>query len=245
MQISSLLLSLLISSLVGCAGHPAPEPTESVAVYSAPQEPRLIANDLLPKFKYSMIMPPAKGSRAQKKDEAELRKRQAERTPADCARANTEVHANLDHLFGPINGPLTAEEVEPLKDFFEKIRNDADFYIQTLKKEFPRERPFVYMKDLEPCVPKELTGAYPSGHATISKLEAMILGDLYPRRKSAFLARADVIAGDRVLAGMHHPTDIQAGKMLGARLYRKFRQSPAYDALFQDIWRTVHVADHR
>jgi acid phosphatase (class A) len=238
MKISNVSLFGLVFALAGCASHPTPVPqvvadaTTGMAMHPVPSQPTLIAADLLPEFKKGLALLPAAGSKLQKKDEAELRDRQAKRTAADCTRANSEVHVSLGAFFGAPNGPLSASEVEPLTDFFDQIRNDADFYIQLLKKEFARPRPFTYIQGIEPCVPKEVTGAYPSGHAALSTLYAKILSDLYPKRVAAFRARAAIIASDRILGGVHHPSDIRAGKALGEAIYKKLKASTKYQALF-------------
>lgn len=38
--------------------------------------------------------------------------------------------------------------------------------------------------------------------------------------------RADLIAEDRVLAGVHHPSDIEAGKKLGDAVFKKLLSNP-------------------
>jgi acid phosphatase (class A) len=109
-----------------------------------------------------------------------------------------------------------------------QVRNDADYFIQRLKIDFPRQRPFLYVPGLEPCVLKEVTGAYPSGHAAISRLQALILSRLYPERSQALFARARAIGQSRVLSGMHHPSDIRAGEELAEKLYGEFGKSESF-----------------
>ncbi len=245
MKMSTEIVAALVLVLSGCASHPAPEaaPAAPVAIHPAPKEPSLIADDLLPEFKKGIVLPPAAGSDLQKKDEAELRDRQAKRSAEDCTRANAEVYVSLGGFFGPPNGPLSASEVEPLAEFFSQIRNDTDFYIQLLKKEFPRPRPFTYISGLEPCVLKEVTGAYPSGHAALARLYEKILSELYPKRAKVLQERAEVIATDRILGGVHHPTDVRAGKELGEAVYRTLKKSKKYRDLFAAAKKSVAASD--
>lgn len=224
----------LLVCLIALFGANANAASDSV-IHPAPKTPRLMKANLLPEFKKGMTLPPVKGSEAQTADEVELLKRQKERDQKSCDRAQSEVFVSLASFYGQPYGPLSEAEVTSLAPFFDQVRNDGDYYIQLLKKEFPRQRPFLYMQDLTPCVPKEVTGAYPSGHATLAKLYALILSDLFPTQKKTFEERANVIATDRVLSGMHHPTDIQAGAQLGERLYQELKKSPSYQKLFKTL----------
>lgn len=218
-------------AFLGCASPSSPRDSGTgIANHPQPKEPRLIAADLLPSFKKAIVPPPAAASEAQARDEEVLLKFQRERKSSECERAKSEVYVSVGNFFGKPYGTLTDAEVESLDDFFGQVRNDADYYIQLLKKEFPRPRPFSYLKAIEPCVPKEVTGAYPSGHATLARLYALILSDLFPARRTDFFVRGEMIATDRILSGMHHPSDIQAGKSLADQIYPVLKKSAGYRA---------------
>ena len=208
---------------------------DGTVIHPAPKEPKYISNSLLPNFKQQLTPPPGKTDKAQQNDETELLALQKLRSSEDCKRATTEVMVSVNSFFGPPYGPLTSQTAKDLAPFFEQIRNDADYYIQILKKEYPRQRPFLYMKDIKPCVAKEVTGAYPSGHSTIAKLYALILSDMYPDKKMLLLKRADQIALDRVIVGMHHPTDIQTGKKLGELIHSELQKSSPYREAFTRV----------
>ena len=210
---------------------PASYGADDKAIHPQPKEPALISKELLPTLKKSLTLPPAKNSDAQKADEKELLAQQSKRSSSDCVRAKSEVYVSLESFFGAPQGSLNKNEVIVLTGFFDQVRNDADYYIQLLKKEFPRQRPFLYIAGLKPCVPKEVTGAYPSGHAALAKLYGLILQDLLPEKAEALTERSKVIAMDRVLSGMHHPSDIKTGSELGELLYKEFKKSK----IFQDM----------
>ena len=58
--------------------------------------------------------------------------------------------------------------------------------------------------------------SYPSGHATHSYAFATILGQSFSRiQAQAFLDRAHAIAQSRVDAGVHYPSDIREGEIVG------------------------------
>ena len=55
-----------------------------------------------------------------------------------------------------------------------------------------------------------------------------MLSDIVPERRAEFFAKADEIALDRVIGGVHFPTDIAAGKVFGDRFHAELLKSPAY-----------------
>jgi hypothetical protein len=97
--------------------------------------------------------------------------------------------------------------------------------VMKLKKYFNRPRPKVTaakmkvtMKSMEMDSMK--TPSYPSGHSTQGMLIANVLGDEYPKAKTAFMKTAKNISRSRVVAKAHYPSDITAGEKLGVLLYK-------------------------
>ncbi len=173
--------------------------------------------------------PPAAGSKADLADLAALKDWQARRTPAQCAKAAAEAHATYEEFFGGLT-PFPAPMPEAAARIFARVRSEADGTISGIKDKYKRPRPFHRDAALDPCLGRIGGLAYPSGHAAISRLFALMLGDLVPARKKEFLARADAAALDRVIGGVHHPSDIEAGKMIAGKLYRAYKKSPAFRA---------------
>jgi len=181
---------------------------------------------------------PEPDSAADKADMAVLREWQKRRTEADCARARSEAHAYFPEFFGgvsPFVKPLPAEAAR----FFERVRVDTDAAVDVVKEANKRPRPFRRDPSLEPCADRLGGYGYPSGHAAISRVEARILSALAPERSAQFLARADEAAWDRVLGGVHHPSDIEAGKRLGDSLYQQFLKNPAFRADMESLRRCL------
>lgn len=196
--------------------------------HPVPKKPIYIEESWYATLKNALPSPPTPGSKAQSVDEKALFKLQKSRSKTDCESAKSEVFVSLKSFFGPGDGPIPAETLERLTPLFEQIRNDADFFIQKLKVEFPRKRPFLYVKGILPCVPKEVTGAYPSGHAVLSHLFATILSEIVPAHSAYLTTRASQISEHRVLSGMHHPSDIEAGKQIAQRVYAELKRSPKF-----------------
>ncbi len=173
--------------------------------------------------------PPAAGSKADLKDLAAVKDWQQKRTKEQCAKAAAGAHAAYEEFFGDIS-PFPAPLPEAAAVIFRRVKTETDGAAADVKGVFKRQRPFLRDSSLDPCLGRLGGLSYPSGHATISRLFALMLADLAPSRKKEFFARADEAALDRVIGGVHHPSDIQAGKLLAEKLYRAYKKSPAFRA---------------
>lgn len=173
--------------------------------------------------------PPEPGSAADRADLKAVFDWQQRRTPEQCARANGAAHADFENFFGdisPFPDPLPAEAAA----IFKRLKTETDGVAADIKDMFKRKRPFLRDPALNPCLGRAGGLAYPSGHATISRLLALVLAELAPARRGEFLKRADEAALDRVIGGVHHPADIEAGKRLADRLFAAYSKSKAFKA---------------
>jgi len=172
---------------------------------------------------------PLPGSAADKADFAALHDWQDKRTVEQCARAHAESHATFEEFFGdsnPFEKPLPKE----VSVFFNKVLIDTDEAVSVLKKRNNRPRPFWRDSTLNPCLGRIGGLAYPSGHATLSRMDALILAYLVPAQKDLFIAKADEAANYRIIGGVHHPSDIAAGKQLAESLFPEFMANPQFRA---------------
>lgn len=173
--------------------------------------------------------PPPAGSPEDLADLQGVRDWQLKRTPEQCARAGAAARAAFTEFFGdisPFPSPLPPEAAAIL----ERVKKETDGAAAGVKDRFKRPRPFLRAADLDPCLGRIGGKAYPSGHATIARVFSLLLADLVPSRGKEFRARADEAALERVIGGVHHPADIEAGKLLGDRLYALYKGSPAFRA---------------
>ena len=89
-------------------------------------------------------------------------------------------------------------------------------YILHSKLQFGRRRPHEY--GITPTILVPDHPAYPSGHATQSHLLARVAACGQPERRGEFEAIAERIALNRVKAGVHYPSDSDAGRMLADQI---------------------------
>ncbi len=81
---------------------------------------------------------------------------------------------------------------------------------------FGRTRPFLADPTLDVLVPRPHTMSFPSAHASIAYAMAFALFGWNRRLGIIALIMADLVAIGRVAAGVHYPTDILAGLVVGA-----------------------------
>jgi len=180
--------------------------------------------------------PPGPDSDAWKTDIAVVSDWQAKRTGADCARADRTFIITFDSLWGDRNlfpQPLPAD----VQNFFSRLDSDIDTAARVMKDRFRRPRPDISNPCPGPNSRMKKGGgySYPSSHAAISRVFAGVLADIAPERKSEFIAKADEIAGDRVIIGVHYPSDIAAGKDFGDLFHSELLKSETYLLDFKRI----------
>jgi acid phosphatase (class A) len=137
------------------------------------------------------------------------------RTNADCAEAQAQATASLATLFGGKNGVLSDNEIVKVKNKLTMVIIKTGTEIYFAKSEFKRPRPYLTHPEIKPCIEMESSMAYPSGHSTLARVYARMLSVAYPERSLQFFEKADKAAFNRVLGGVHYPSDVIAGKKLG------------------------------
>lgn len=172
---------------------------------------------------------PAPGSRADLEDFETVFAWQQYRTAEQCAAARAEMSHNFQVFFGAID-PFYDDQAPAVKGFFKNLEKDSTAAHRYFKEIYRRDRPFVRDERVKPCLPRVAGYAYPSGHSTMARLFALVLADLVPSRADEFMARADEAALNRVIGGVHHPTDLEAGKALADALYRELRALPSFNS---------------
>lgn len=94
--------------------------------------------------------------------------------------------------------------------------------VMTLKRDFDRVRPTHLDPTLTAAIDIPGHPAYPSGHAAEAYTNALILSELNPAQREVYIADAARIAQNREIAGVHYPSDSEAGKRLAEQFVPLF-----------------------
>jgi undecaprenyl-diphosphatase len=78
-----------------------------------------------------------------------------------------------------------------------------------------RTRPFDAMADVRLIDQRPLSRSFPSGHAAMSAAGALALGRLFPAARAVWWIVAALVAISRVYVGVHWPSDVAAGFVVG------------------------------
>lgn len=154
---------------------------------------------------------PKPGSLASRADFAALLLIQKTRSNADCEQARADENTSVASIFGNI---LNGDEALRMQLFLLKAYANAGVNAYIAKSIYKRPRPYEANKDIKPCIGLERSSAYPSGHSMIARLNARILSRIYPERAGELMKRANEFAWNRVVGGVHHPTDVKAAFVL-------------------------------
>jgi len=69
---------------------------------------------------------------------------------------------------------------------------------------------------VKPAVKLSSSGSWPSGHATVGTIMGIVLSNMVPEKRAEIMARAAEYAHNRVVGGIHYPSDVEEGKIAGS-----------------------------
>ena len=160
---------------------------------------------------------------------------QRTRTPEDVARASSEEELSLEDFAGAL-GPGFDVARHPGTEALLALAVAASRpCVWAAKGAHGRPRPYAADPRVSPAATREDTASFPSGHATRGALMAAVLAELVPNRREALLRRGAQIGNDRVLAGVHYPSDVVAGQRLGDDMARALLADADFRAALEDV----------
>jgi acid phosphatase (class A) len=174
--------------------------------------------------------PPGSGSLQASSELETVLRVQGARSEADVKRAKDENHLTPGAFQTVLGSSFSAAKYPAVFELLLDAEKDARAFVNKGKEYFARPRPIEADSRVQPVIDTGRERCYPSGHATRGAMWAAILCEIAPGEKQALVARGQEIGWDRVVAGVHFPTDVYAGQVLGKALARsmlgneKFRE---------------------
>jgi acid phosphatase (class A) len=160
--------------------------------------------------------PPQPDSAAGKADLQAVLDAQQNRTPAEAASAQADAEVSVFRFADAIGTSFNAANLPVTTKFFDRVRAAESPVVKAAKAFFKRPRPFLTDPAIKPIIKPPPDQSYPSGHSTFAYTVAIILANMLPEKAAAIFARAGIYAHNRVVAGVHYPTDIEAGRISGS-----------------------------
>lgn len=176
--------------------------------------------------------PPANTSTSTQRELEYLHSLVAQRSSSTVATITAEIAYDTIEFNGTELGALWRQKPHTTAAF-RYLLAVTEPAILDAKRHFDRVRPSL----LDPSLPTAITvpkhPAYPSGHATQAYLLAHFFSALDPTNQDQYYADALRVAHNREIAGVHYPSDSQAGRILARQLYNILKSDSAFLQLFE------------
>jgi acid phosphatase (class A) len=219
---ASLASSIVVSSAVLAADY-----------YISPAEIDLV---------HILAPPPAPDSPAGKTDLQGVLAAVNARTDASIKQAQDDDQRTV-FRFADVMGPNFKTENLPLTTaLFQHVYQDGNAATLAAKNFFKRTRPFVVDPEIKILVVQPPDFSYPSNHSTFGNETGILLAEMVPENAVVIFARAAEYAHNRVVAGVHFPTDVEAGRIAASVIDNTLLHNPHFEADFAQAKTEVRAA---
>jgi acid phosphatase (class A) len=208
-----------------------------------------------------LLPPPPANSEVQKRELNEVLAAQKARTPALVKRALDD-KVDLFGFATVLGPKFTAENIPIAAAFIRKVGRETGAQVNLVKDCWERPRPFVVSAEVHPpgtmaqdmaikpgapekntaphdasspCRPVETPAfsySYPSGNSNFGATTALLLAAMVPEKRSEIFARGWEFGENRLIAGVHFPSDIESGRISATAMVAVMMQSPAFKTDF-------------
>lgn len=152
---------------------------------------------------------------------------QKNRTPQQVMETLADVRQNV-LMFADVMGPqFTRANLPATIKLFDKLYQTQRPINRQGKEKWKRVRPPSADERLTPSTFYK-SHSYPSGHATYAYLAGIVLADLVPQKSEQIYERAFAFGENRVIGGVHYPSDVEAGRRLASMIAVLIQQNPDF-----------------
>jgi acid phosphatase (class A) len=170
--------------------------------------------------------PPQPDSETQSRELREVLDLQAKRTPQQAERAVGDNKSAVKRFADAVGIDIGKKKLPRTAAFLKGVTSNASAVIP--KDAWNRQRPFVVSTDVHPIGKTPKSASYPSAHATRGYLVALVLAEMLPEKRDALLARGREYGENRIIAGDHFRSDVEAGRRAAEAIEKAMLQSSSF-----------------
>ena len=158
------------------------------------------------------------------------------RTPGRARQAAADANDMSMFIFRTIFGEQFNKGLLPYTaGLSDDLCGDSNLMSAALKNSYPtpRRRPFLDDKSLKlACDPTPIyyQPSFPSGHSFVGTLQALALIAMVPEREQEIRKRVEQYTENRLVCGVHFPTDVAAGREAAEKAFPEMLKSPMFSA---------------
>jgi acid phosphatase (class A) len=239
-------LATLFGFLICGPSHGQVQPAQSVAPTLAQGHPvhtTYYIKNTMPDSALVLPLPPPQDSSKVKNELDELHQIEKERTATQIAAAQADDLEQDIFIFNDVFGKgFDAANLPITASISAHIHSDEGIASSSLKTSYARPRPYQIDSTLHPvCKITKEPNSYPSGHALSGYLLAYTLVHIVPEMREQILKRADAYAHNRLICGVHYPTDIEASRTLAAVMFGSMLANPDFQKETAAAQREIHL----
>ena len=201
------------------------------SLWLARERPHYLDADVAP-FVAQFPPPPARGSAAERAELDAMLALQRTRSAAEVAAAQADRKTKISRFAAALGtDERTLEGLPQVTRLAQDVEDEIRPYVRAAKRHFRRLRPREIEPAIQPCIGDVAADlSYPSGHATFGWMMGYLLADMLPERSAGLLARSAEFARQRMVCGVHFPSDLEAGRRGAVWLMAQLRRNPEFVA---------------
>lgn len=175
----------------------------------------------------TFFMAPAPSVEASRKEVAVVAALQEKRTAEQLALCMDDIKQSVFRFANVVGENFTTEKLPKATAFFHRVYRTESGFNKQGKNKWERPRPPLLDERVKP-IEKLDNFAYPSGHSAFAFITAIVLADIIPEKRAEIFNRAIEFGNNRVLGGMHFPSDVEAGRQMAAMVAVLMYKNPAF-----------------
>jgi acid phosphatase (class A) len=194
----------------------------------------------------NLLTPPPCDQCSETKTELnQLQRIQSMTTPEELKHAADDLTISVARFLDGADIKFDAGKLDKCSaEFFDRLGKLSSAASDNARNMFCRTRPYdTPGSAVHPLQELKNSASYPSGHSTWGTLIGTVLAHMVPEKRDQIMTRIADYGHSGMVGGMHYPSDVEAGKILGASLATdEFANDDAFKAAYPEASACVRDA---